>query len=96
MIWHNTRGGLMFGIAFIASPCCAPLIVPLVLALLAGTPIAVWLSYNSGWAYGVLTLISITSLVLGLRWMWRNKRARNAPLALPLTFDRRLTDGKKG
>ena len=94
MSWHKMRSGLMFGIAVIASPCCAPLIVPLVLALLAGTPIAVWLSYNTGWAYGALTLISITSLVLSLRWMWRKKRAINATPVFPVALDRRLTGGK--
>jgi predicted MFS family arabinose efflux permease len=94
MSWHRIRSGLMFGIAVVASPCCAPLIVPLVLALLAGTPIAVWLSHNSGWAYGALTLISIASLVLGLRWMWRKKRAINTTPVFPVTLDRRLTDGK--
>jgi predicted MFS family arabinose efflux permease len=84
----------MFGIAVVASPCCSPLIVPLVLALLAGTPIAVWLSHDSGWAYGALTLISIASLVLSLSWMWRKKRAINATPVFPVTLDRRLTDGK--
>ena len=82
LFWHNIRSGLMFGIAVIASPCCAPLIVPLILALLAGTPIAIWLSYHTGWVYGGLTLVSIISLVLGLRFVRRNKLSKYTPLAL--------------
>lgn len=68
-MWQKIRSGLMFGIACVASPCCTPLIVPLGLALLAGTPVAVWASAHLGWIYGGLTLLSIASLVLGLRWM---------------------------
>ena len=83
MLWHKIRSSLMFGITVIASPCCAPLLVPLLLALLAGTPIAIWLSYHTGWVYGGLTLVSIISLVLGVRWMRRNKLAKDTPLVLP-------------
>lgn len=72
----------MFGIAVIASPCCAPLIVPLILALSAGTPIAIWLSYHTGWVYGGLTLVSIISLVLGLRFVRRHKLPKYTPLVL--------------
>jgi predicted MFS family arabinose efflux permease len=68
-MWQKIRGGLMFVIACITSPCCTPLIVPLGLALLAGTPLAVWLSTNLGWVYGGLTLVSIISFVLGFRWL---------------------------
>ncbi|MEO5888389.1 MAG: hypothetical protein ABIQ77_12080 [Anaerolineales bacterium] len=75
-MWKKIRSGFMFVIACVASPCCTPLIVPLALALLAGTPIAVWASAHLGWVYGGLTLLSITSLVLGLRWM-RQKSESN-------------------
>ncbi len=83
MLWHNIRNGLMFGVTVITSPCCAPLIVPLILALLAGTPIAIWLTFHTGWVYGGLTLVSIISLVLGLRWMRRNKLAKNTARSYP-------------
>ncbi|MEP6896843.1 MAG: hypothetical protein ABI986_14660 [Chloroflexota bacterium] len=63
------RSGVMFAVACVASPCCTPLILPLGLTLLAGTPIALWLSVNLGWVYGALTLISIISFVLGFRWL---------------------------
>jgi hypothetical protein len=69
MRWQKIRGGLMFGLACITSPCCTPLFVPLGLALLAGTPAAVLLTYNSGWIYGGLTLVSLVSLILGMRWL---------------------------
>jgi hypothetical protein len=82
LFWHKIRSRLMFGIAFIASPCCAPLFVPLVVALSAGTPISIWLSYHTGWVYGGLTLVSIISLVLGLRFARWKKLANNAPLLL--------------
>lgn len=68
-MWQKIRSGLMFGIACVASPCCTPLIVPLGLALLAGTPVAIWASANLGWVYGGLTLLSIASFILGFRWM---------------------------
>lgn len=70
-MWKKIRNGLTFGVACIASPCCTPFIVPLALALLAGTPVAVWASANLGWVYGGLTLISIASFVLAYRWMRR-------------------------
>src|SRR4030095_3170649 len=68
-MWQKIRSGVMFGVACITSPCCTPLIVPLSLSLLAGAPIALWLSTHIGLVYGALTLLSIVSLVLGLRWM---------------------------
>ena len=83
MFWHKVRSGLMLAIAFIASPCCAPLIVPLVLALLAATPGGIWLSYHTNWVYGVLTVVSIISLVLGWRWIPRDKLAKYASQLLP-------------
>ncbi len=75
-MWQKIRSGLMFGIACIASPCCTPIIVPIAIALLAGTPIAAWLSAYIGWVYGGLTLLSIVSLVLGFRWMGQKHEAR--------------------
>jgi hypothetical protein len=68
-MWKKIRSGVMFVIACVASPCCTPLIVPLGIALLAGTPLAVWASAHLGWVYGGLTILSIVSLVVGLRWM---------------------------
>jgi predicted MFS family arabinose efflux permease len=58
----------MFVVACFTSPCCAPLYVPLALALLAGTPAAGWLTANVGWVYGALTLVSLASAVLAVRW----------------------------
>ncbi len=69
------KAGLMLGIGCITSPCCTPLLVPLALAFLAGTPLAVWLSANLGLVYGGLTLISIASLLLGFRLLWRKSSA---------------------
>jgi hypothetical protein len=36
---------------------------------IAGTPTATWLMHNAGWVYGGLTLISLISLILGLRFL---------------------------
>lgn len=69
------RSGVLFGVACLASPCCTPLYVPLLLLLLAGTPAAVWMSANIGWVYGALTLISIVSFVLAVRY-WPQAKAK--------------------
>jgi hypothetical protein len=68
-LWTKMRSGLLFGIACALSPCCTPLIIPILISLLVGTPAAVWMSANLGWIYGGLTAISVLSLVLALRWM---------------------------
>ena len=77
-MWKKIRSGVMFGIACVASPCCTPLIVPLGLSLLAGTPVALWLSANVGWVYGGLTLLSIASFVLVYRWMGQKSDAKGS------------------
>ena len=77
-MWKKIRSVFMFGLACITSPCCTPLIVPLGLALLAGTPVAIWLSANLGWVYGGLTLVSIASAVLGFRWMGQKAEDRQS------------------
>ena len=80
-MWKKIRSVVMFVIACVASPCCTPLIIPLGISLLAGMPLAVWLSANVGWLYGGLTLISIVSFVLVFRWMGQtaeSKKTSNA------------------
>jgi hypothetical protein len=74
-MWKFIRSILLFGVACITSPCCTPLIVPAILVLLAGTPLALWLSAYLGWVYGGLTAISIISFALGLRWLGQRARA---------------------
>jgi hypothetical protein len=74
--WHEIRSMVMVGIACLTSPCCTPLIVPVLLSLLAGTPLAVWLGANIGWVYGGLTLLSVVSLVMALRWSKTAPRLR--------------------
>ena len=77
-MWQKVRSGFMFVIACIASPCCTPLIVPLGLALLAGTPVAVWASANLGWVYGGLTLLSVVSFVLAFRWLGQKPASKGS------------------
>jgi len=88
-MWKKIRAAVLFGIACITSPCCTPLIVPVLLALLAGTPAAVWMTHNLGLIYGLLTLISIISLVLALRWM--NKRPRSSSTVPPSMPDAEIS-----
>lgn len=78
------RAPVMFAVACITSPCCTPLLVPLALALLAGTPVAVWLSAHMGWVLGGLTLVSIASFVLA--WRWFNPKTP-APKVSNVRFD---------
>lgn len=82
MAKRNLRGVVMFIVACFTSPCCTPLIVPLILALLAGTPIALWITQNLGWVYGGLTVISIISFVLALRW-WGQRKSSQASRIRP-------------
>jgi hypothetical protein len=77
-MWKKIRSGVMFGVACVSSPCCTPLFIPLGLALLAGTPIAAWASTHLGWVYGGLTLLSIISLVLGVRWMGQRSDSKSS------------------
>ncbi len=85
--WQPIRGGAMFVIGCLLSPCCTPLFVPLALALLAGTPIALWASLNIGWIYGRLTLLSAVSFFLGWRWLSTKRTVAptrtSAPAGLP-------------
>lgn len=81
--WHQVRGGIMFGVACLTSPCCTPLLVPLVIVLLAGTPVALWMSQNLGWVYGGLTFISIGSFVVVLGGT--SKRFLAKPQSIPPT-----------
>lgn len=66
----------MLAVTCITSPCCTPLIVPIGLALLAGTPVAVWAGQNLGWVQGGLTLISALSLFVGWRWLNSPRQSR--------------------
>lgn len=75
--WKSIRSGAAFVVACVASPCCTPIIVPIILALLGGTPVAVWLTQHIGWVYGGLTLVSVISLVLGLRWIGQKSTSAN-------------------
>ena len=74
----------MFAVACVFSPCCTPLLVPIVIALLAGTPLAAWIGANLGWVYGGLTGIAVISLALGLYGLrqqsTRQRHSSNAAL----------------
>ncbi len=67
--------GLLFALACAFSPCCTPIIVPIALALLAGSPLALWMGANLGWVYGLLTAVSVVSLALALRLSKRTSRS---------------------
>lgn len=71
MLWRKIRIGLMFGLACLTSPALTPLIVPRCFEalLLTGTPAAAWLANNASGVYAGLTLVSLISLGVGLRWL---------------------------
>ncbi len=68
-VWKNIWGFGSLAVACLASPCCTPLLVPVVLSLLAGTPLAVFLAPFIGWVYAGLTVLSLVSLYVGWRWL---------------------------
>ena len=69
MLWQKIRSGVMFAASVIICPCHLPIVLPLALALLAGTPAAVWITQNVGWAYGGMAFIFLVSLGLGFLWL---------------------------
>lgn len=69
MFWQKIRSGTMFVISFITCPCHLPITMPLALVLLAGTPLAMWISKHSEWVYGIMAGVFLLSLALGFVWM---------------------------
>ncbi|RIK32537.1 MAG: hypothetical protein DCC56_01635 [Anaerolineae bacterium] len=69
MFFRKIRSGVMLVVAFVSCPCHLPITLPITLALLAGTPLAVWITQHSGWLYGVMTGIFLLSLVIGFIWL---------------------------
>lgn len=67
---RKARAGLLLAVGCITSPCCTPLLVPLAITLLAGTPIAAILTRYVGWVYALLTLVSLVTLFFGIRHLW--------------------------
>lgn len=85
--WQKIRGALMLIVACIFSPCFAPLLVPIVLSLLAGTSVALWMGQNLGWVYGGLTLICFISFAVGWRWMRQSQQASaTRPIDIPVNI----------
>ena len=75
MFWQKVRGGVAVTISILTCPCHLPVTVPLMLALLAGTPIAAWLIQHVGWVYGVMAGVFILSF--GLACLWTNPLKEN-------------------
>lgn len=74
MLWKKIRTGTMFVIAFIACPCHLPITLPLLLAILAGSPLAVWIAQHKGWLYGIMAVVFIASLAFGFSWIGSSKK----------------------
>jgi len=68
MIWNKIRGGLMIAFSVISCPCHLPVVLPLLAALLAGTPAAILIAKYTGWVYGVMTVLFALTLGLALQW----------------------------
>ena len=75
MFWQKVRGGVAVTISILTCPCHLPVTVPLMLALLAGTPIAAWLIQHVGWVYGVMAGVFILSF--GFACVWTNPLKEN-------------------
>jgi hypothetical protein len=66
-------GALVLGVACLA--CCAPLIAPVILGLVAGTPLAALLTFSSGWLVGGLALLLVLAGTVGW-YFYKSTRAR--------------------
>lgn len=77
-VWRRVWGGGSLALACLASPCCAPLYVPVVLSLLAGTPIAAFLAGYVGWIYSAFTALSVVGLIGG-GWLLLGKKDEQPP-----------------
>ena len=69
MFWQKFRRGVMFIISAVTCPCHLPIVLPIVLVLLAGTPTALWITNHIGWVYGGIAFIFVLSLGLGFLWL---------------------------
>ena len=67
----SIQSAILLGVACLTSPCCVPLIAPIILGLLSGTPLALWFTSHMGWMYGGLTLISAISFLLVWRYAFQ-------------------------
>ena len=68
MIWQKIRGGLMIAFSVVTCPCHLPVVLPLLAALLSGTPAAILIAKYTGWVYGVMTVLFALTLGLALQW----------------------------
>jgi len=75
MLWQKVRGGVAVTISILTCPCHLPVTVPLMLALLAGTPVAAWLTQHVGWVYGVMA--GVFTLSFGFAYVWTNPLKEN-------------------
>ncbi len=68
---NSVVSAVLLGVACLTSPCCVPLIAPIILGLLAGTQVALWFANNMGWMYAGLTLVSMVSFLLVWRYAFQ-------------------------
>ena len=84
MFWQKIRSGTMLVISFITCPCHLPITLPLILALLAGTPVAVWLTQHVGWVYGVMTGVFFLSVnVVAFLWTGSTNEKKGSEVCEP-------------
>jgi hypothetical protein len=74
VLGQTLSGALMFAVACLA--CCAPLIVPVILGLVAGTPLAALLTFSSGWLVGGLALLLVVVSRVGWYLYKKSTRAK--------------------
>ena len=92
MLWQKIQSGVMFVLFAITCPCYLPIVLPLALALLAGTPAAVWITQNVSWVYGGMTILFPVSLAFGLRRMGQANAARDTRGLIKLVLNAATTN----
>jgi hypothetical protein len=82
VLGQTLGGALMLGVACLA--CCAPLIAPVILGLVAGTPLAALLTFSSGWLVGGFALLLVVAGTVG--WYLYKKSTRAIRLRKPTAW----------
>lgn len=82
MLWNKFRSGVMLFISAVTCPCHLPIVLPIVLVILAGTPTALWITKHTGWIYGGTAIIFMLTLALGINWLSQPPVSECAPRSI--------------
>ncbi len=88
---NSVLSAVLVGVACLTSPCCVPLIAPIILGVLAGTPLAIWFASHMAWLYAGLTLVSAVSFFLAWRYATqKSSLVRRSRFSLMTEIQKRL------